>query len=438
MDYALWKNGLSLAQLDNGIRVLVHTLPHAESVTIAVWVRAGSAYETETTHGVSHFVEHLLFAGTPLYPSKRQLAQAVESTGGILNAFSEREGTCYWARTVVEHFPTAIHALGEMLCHSLFRAEDVESERLAILQELRKHRDFAAGWVYTLISEALWPKQALGRYIGGSEKTVRRLSKREILQYYRRHYRSLNVVVTVVGNISDENAASEIEKCFADLPDGMPDQPEVEPIARRVPAVNSPPYSFETRDLHQLHICLGTHTPGREHPARYAFEMINVILGKGMSSKVFDRIRTRDGFAYSVHTALSTFRHTGAFTIYIGVSPERGTAAIEAIFREMEALTRNGVTKEELTRAKEFYKGRVRLGAENTKNYTCLLGESLLLDGWVRGVPDILADVDKVALESIGALLDSYLQPDNFRIAAIGPLHAINELQRTLGDGSSP
>lgn len=437
MSRANSKNALSLTLLDNGVRVLTHTLPYAESVTIAVWVEAGSAHETETIHGVSHFVEHLLFAGTPLYPSKRHLAQAVESAGGILNAFGEREGTCYWARTVAEHLPTAVHILGEMLCHSLFRAKDVESERLSILQELNKHRDSPAGWVYTLISGALWPNQAVGRYIGGSEKTVRRLTRREILEYYRHYYRSHNVVVAVVGNISGEHAAREIEKCFADLPAEMPDHPKVGPIAPRVPAVNSPCYSFETRDSYQLHICLGTQAPSRDHSDRYAFEMINVIMGKGMGSRLLDRIRTREGFAYSVHTALSTFRFGGAFTIYTGVSPEHGTAAIEAIFREMEILTCDGVTEEELVYAKEFYKGRVRLGAENLKNYACLLGDNLL-HGQVRGIPDILADVDKVTLERTYAPLDTYLQPDNFCIAAIGPLHAINELTAYFGSGSPP
>jgi len=393
-----------------------------------VWVRAGSTYETEMTQGVNHFVEHLLFAGTTLFPSKKQLTQAVESTGGILNAFSEREGTCYWAQCLAEHFPTAIHVLGELLSHSLFRAEDVESERLAILQELKKHHDYAASWVYALLSETLWPKQSLGRYVGGSENTVRQLSRQEIVEYYQRRYQSHNIVIAVVGNISDEHASHEVQKHFADLPNEMPNRSEAEPIALNVCPTNSPFYSFQVRDLQQLHICLGAQTPGRQHPGRYAFEMINVMLGKGMSSRFFDQIRTKEGFAYSVHTTLSMFRHAGAFTIYTGVSPEHGVATIEAIFREMENLAREGITLETLTHAKEFYKGRVRLGAENAKNYACLLGESFLLDGQVRDILDILTDVDRVTLDDVNTALRDYLRPDRFCVVAIGPLHAADRL----------
>lgn len=425
------KNALNLTRLDNGIQVVTCQVPYIASATIAVWVRAGSIYETEVTHGVNHFVEHLVFAGTPLYSTKSQLAQAIESTGGILNAFGEREGTCYWVRSLAEYFPTAIHVLGEMLSHPLFRAEDIGSERLAILQELKKHRDAPASWVYALMSETLWPKHAYGRYVGGSEATGSQLGRQEIVDYYRQRYHSHNVVIAVVGNISHEQVNRQVEKSFDDLPNGIP-SPIPGQFAPQGLAWNSPHYSLQTRDSQQLHICLGARISGRQHPSRYAFEMLNVILGRGMSSKLFNQIRTRSGFAYSVHTTVSTFQHTGAFTIYTGTSPDKGVAATEAIFRELEAFAREKMTEEMLARAKNFYKARVCLSAENAKNHACLLGENLLLDNQVRGIPDILADVDRVTVDSVNMIIDDYLKRDNFRVAAIGPLSAIDELTAYL------
>src|SRR3989304_2957205 len=334
--------------LDNGLRGFTTPLPHTRSVCISFFIGAGSRYESPETAGLSHFIEHLLFKGTLKFPTAQAISEAIEGVGGILNAGTDRELTVYWCKVAQLHFSLAIDVLADMLYHPLFDPDEADREKKVVIEEIRATLDSPHERVDTLIDEVIWPDQALGRDVAGSEQSVSALSHHNTTSYFAHQYTPVNTVISVAGNVTHEEVVERIAAALGSW--------EGENPGSWHPAQNNqthPRTSFETKKTEQLHLCLAVRGLPTQHPDRYNLDLINVVLGEGMSSRLFLQLRERQGLAYDVHSYVSHFQDSGALTVHSGVDPKRAETAVSAILEQM-GLLKDEISPTELTKAKEY------------------------------------------------------------------------------------
>ncbi|MEM4406929.1 MAG: pitrilysin family protein [Candidatus Methanomethylicaceae archaeon] len=390
-------------------------MPYLKSANIAIWVKVGSKYEPKNMHGASHFIEHLLFTGTKKYPSQDDLLGAVEMYGGQLNAFVEREASCFWVRIPAEYSLQGIEILSDILINPLFEERSVENERKVIIEELKKHMDNPKELVLSMLDELLWPNHPLGRYVGGSIDSIKSIQLSELLQFMQDYYQPDNMVISIVSGNSCPDLITPLSTYFTSLTSRN---------YRRLP-IPFIPYStknlvFLERPTLQYHFALGIKALPRTHPDRYALELLNIILGKGMSSRLFNVLRSQRGMLYSIHTYLECLEETGALKIYSGTSGDL-VSTIKLFLKEIFTMQKDGVPEYDLEKAKQFYKGRLILGMEDAKNLAFLFGESLLIDGECYSPSQILQKIEQISHEELNRVLISLFQPENFKLAVIGP-----------------
>lgn len=401
--------------LAGGARLVSETMPERFSASAVLMFAAGSRLEDDRLAGVSHFIEHLYFKGTRRRPSSKEIADAIEGVGGFINASTDKELTAYWTRVPSEHLELGVDVLLDIVSNSKLEPADVERERTVILEELRMYQDQPQDFVQNLFEELIWPGHPLGRDIAGTEESVARLTREDILEYADAHYRLPNLVVGIAGPVS-ELAATEMVRSRLTMPseaeldsdDGAP-APLVE--ARVV---------VRRRSTEQAHICLGTRGLGYLHPDRYALDLLNTVLGEGMSSRLFLNIRERLGLAYDVNSFTQKHRDTGYVGVYVGVEPKKAVDAVKAVIAELRALCERDVSDEELTRAKEFTKGRLRLELETTNGVAFWLTYQQLLLGEIRSLEEELAQVEAVTAADIKAVANQVLT-GSLQMAVIGP-----------------
>src|ERR1700692_4261299 len=347
--------------LPGGARVVMAPMPERLSASLVFMFGGGSRLEDERLAGASHFIEHLFFKGTQRRPTSKEIADAIEGVGGFINASTDKELTVYWTRVPAEHLQLGLDVLADIVSNSKLEVDDVERERSVILEELKMYQDQPQDYALNLLEEIIWPGHPLGRDIAGTEQSVAGLTRDDILEYADAHYRLPNVVIGAAGAIDESsvldsvrsrlNLHGELDGLEAGLTPGPLEGPRV--MVRR-------------QRTEQAHICLGVRAYSYLHPDRYAIDLLNTVLGEGMSSRLFLNIRERLGIAYDVHSFTQKHRDTGHLGVYIGVDSKKAVEAIRAVIAEMHALSENELTAEELQRAKEFTKGRVRLDLEAT------------------------------------------------------------------------
>lgn len=401
--------------LSNGLRVVTETMPHTRSVSISIYVGAGSRYETRPQAGMSHFVEHMLFKGSQRRPTAQLISEAVDGVGGLLNGGTDRELTVYYVKVARPHFELAADILVDMLRRPLFEPEEVEKERSVILEELRSVADSPAQQVEVLLDETMFPDQPLGWDVAGFEATVLSIGRDEMLGYLQRQYAPNNIVVSVAGCVSHEEVVDLLQR---ELGDWQPDEP-----APWFPAVNGaagPRLALKTKRTEQAHLSIALHGYASNHPDRYALDLLSVVLGEGMSSRLFIELREKRGLCYDVHTYTSKYLDTGTFNVYAGVDPKKAADALSAILAEL-GRAREGIPEAEIRKAKELVKGRTLLRMEDTRNVSGWIGTQEMLFGHVRTADEVVADVERVTTADVQRVTQDILTNDGLTAAIVGP-----------------
>jgi predicted Zn-dependent peptidase len=413
--------------LRGGARLVVEPMPERHSTSVVLMFAGGSRLEEDRLGGVSHFIEHLNFKGTKRRPTSKEIADAVEGVGGFINASTDKELTAYWARVPSEHMELGLDVLFDIVTNSRLDPVDVEKERMVILDELRMYQDQPQDLVQNLFEELIWPGHPLGRDIAGTEDSVSRITRDDILEYADTHYRLPNLVVGAAGALDVEQTRELVTRGLglrADA-DGQVSDPSPG-------ALDGPRVVIRRRNTEQAHICLGARAFSYFDPDRYGLDLLNTVLGEGMSSRLFLNIRERLGLAYDVHSFTQKHRDTGYLGIYIGVEPKKAVDAVNAVMEELRRIGETEVDEEELARAKEFTKGRLRLELETTNGVAFWLTYQELLLGGIKSLDEELALVDAVRADDIKRAADRVLAAP-VQMAVIGPFARDSAFRLAIG-----
>lgn len=413
--------------LDSGLRVITATMPHTRSVSICVFIGVGSRYEADDKAGVSHFVEHLVFRGTHKRQTAREIAEAIEGVGGILNGGTDRETTVYWCKVAQPHFSLALDVLTDMLLHSRFEPQDMEKERQVIIEEINMSYDSPSQRVSLLIDELLWPDHPLGRDVAGSKKSVAAITRDAMLDYLQGLYLPSNTVVSVAGNIKHQKAVAAVRQFMGDWTSH--EQRSGYTAYREQPAER---LRVEKRDIEQAHLCLALPGLSLFHPKRFTLDLLNVILGEGMSSRLFCEIRDRLGLAYSINSFVEHLYDTGSIIIYAGVEPKNLQLAIRVILEQLSLLKEAMVSESELSKAKELAKGRLLLRMEDSRNVAGWMGGQEILTGRILSVDQVLSIVDAITADDIRELAQKLMVASQLRLAVVGPVAKDEPLEELL------
>ncbi len=401
-------------ELPGGLRVVSEPIPGVRSVALGFWVAVGSRDEAPSLAGASHFLEHLLFKGTK-NRTARQIAETFDAIGGEANAFSAREYTCFYARVLDRDLPLALEVLADMFLNALLSPAEIESERQVILEEIRMRDDNPEDLVQDLFTEALFPGHPLGRPVLGSKETVEALSRRSLVEFYRRHYLPSELVVAAAGRVEHPELVRMVEDRLAETRGGS------KPKAKRpAPGLLEPRFTFLERPTEQAHLVIGGRALSRSDPRRYAMAVLSSVVGGGMSSRLFQRIREERGLVYSIYSFHSGYSETGSFGVYAGCHPSKAEEVLSLVMEELEQVAGNGLTVEEVERGKGHVRGSLVLSMEDPGGRMTRLGKAYTVGGEVLSLDEVLARIDSVTPEEVAALAAEVLKGP-WVLAAVGP-----------------
>jgi predicted Zn-dependent peptidase len=399
----------------NGLRLVTAHMPHVESVSIGIWIGVGGRHEPRRLCGASHFIEHMLFKGTARR-SARAISQAIEGRGGDLNAFTQEESTCYYARVAADRVWTAFDVLMEMVLHPRFDPRDIDKERDVILEEIMMYRDQPQHQVEEWLGELLWQDHALGRPLTGQPATLKQLTRPQIMQFKARTYTPGNTVIAMAGKIDHATGVAGAAKYLAGRPRCS------KPAFGRVNGtVGQGATKMQSKDIEQTHLAIGIRLFGRSDPRRYALKLLSVILGENMSSRLFQVVRERHGFAYAIQSGVHLFADTGMLAITAGLERRRTGKAVELIVREIDKLKTTLVGSRDLGRAKDYAIGQIRLGLEGTTNQMMWVGEHFVALGHLITPEECIAALSAVTAEDIRKLAADICCTRRTSLAMIAP-----------------
>lgn len=405
--------------LPNGIRVLVAEMPEARSASLAVFVGAGSRMETRLDAGTGHFLEHIVFKGTVRWPTAAEISQEIESKGGMVNAATDKEVTVFWSRVPARHWRVALDVVADLIRAPLLRPGDVDVEKRVVIEELRMYRDQPQDRVHTLIDELLYPRHPLGWEVAGRERVVESLDAEHLRAFMRRGYVPERIVVAVAGRVAADEVCDAVVSLFSDI------VPSPAPVLVPAPAAGRTRMKLLGRRTEQAHVCVGWRGVAQEHPDKYALDMLNAILGEGMSSRLFLELRERRALAYDVSSYSANYVDAGHVVIYAGVTPERIREVIDAGLAQVARLREEPVPADELERVRDFNKGRLELRLEDSRGVSNWLAGQELFLGRVRTVEEVCAIIDSITAEDVQRVARIYLRPEAAYVAAVGPRAAI-------------
>ncbi len=377
-----------LTTLDSGLRVITEHMPEVRSVAVGCWVDTGTRDEQPNEAGCSHFLEHLLFKGSEELTA-RAIAEAFDAVGGQSNAFTSKDYTCYWARLLDEDLPMGLDVLSEMLQRPAFREAEINAERLVVLEEINMNEDDPSDVAHEQFFQALWQGHPLERPVLGTRESIKAMARPDIAGYWGRRYQPGSVVVAVAGHIDHDRVVETVEQHFGGWAgDGVDHGYQPPGVAPRVKVVR--------RDTEQAHLVLGGEGLGRADERRFAFDVLNHVLGGGMSSRLFREIREERGLAYSVYSFRSPHADTGAYGIYVGTTPSQTSQVLGLVHQELDRMSEEGLTDEELERSKGHMKGRLALSLEDANSRMTRLGRAELSGVEHLGVDEIIRRVEEV------------------------------------------
>jgi predicted Zn-dependent peptidase len=417
--------------LGNGLRLITTPVPYARSVAISVYLAAGSRYEpTLEDAGLSHFLEHLCFKGTERRPRPIDISAEIDAMGGSINAATNRELTVYYAKVTPEHLERAVDVVMDMLRHSLCLDREIERERGVILEELAAVEDSPSEQAGILLDGLLWPDQPHGRDIAGTPESVTGLPNERIVDYYRRQYVANSAVVSIAGAVETDAVRALVERDAGSWAPGtpctwVPDQPE-----RRGPRTGA-----IEKDTEQAHLSIGMPGLDLRDPDRYALDLLSIVVGEGMSSRLFSRLREELGLCYDIHTYDTMLLDTGMFAVYAGVDPLNARAAVHEIAREL-CRARRPLEADELERAKSVARTRVQLRMEDTRAVSALYGSQAVLGLPLVTPEETIARSEAVTLEDIERVAQRMIRDDSLHLAVVGPFDGLDDLEGELSVGA--
>ena len=410
MDYS---ENIKLHTMANGVRIITEKVPGVKSCSLGFWVGTGSRMEREDEQGITHFIEHLLFKGTETRSAK-DIAESLDSVGGQLNAFTAKEMTCYYARVMEEHLPLASDVLTDMLFHSTFASDFMDKERGVIKEEISMYEDSPDELIHDVFLEAAWPDNPLGTPILGTAESLDRIDGDMVRRYIDRQYVPERIVIACAGSLEHERVVELLTPAFAGLKQAK--QPALIPA----PAALSGNDAHLTKDTGQVQICLGTRGVSAPDDRNYPLYVLNNVLGGGLSSRLVQTIREERGLAYSTYSFNSAFSDSGIFALCAGTSPQTAELVVSLIRQEMDLIRKDGISAEELMRAKEQVRGSLYMGLESVSNRMNRIGRNLLLLDRIISPEETMEKVDEVVREEIPALAE-YLFEGPQVLATIGP-----------------
>jgi predicted Zn-dependent peptidase len=387
-------------------------MAEARSVTVGVWVGTGSRDEDDAHSGASHFLEHLLFKGTPKW-SAADIAESVDEIGGDMNAFTTKEYTAFYIRLLADALPLGLDVLGAIMTEPALRVDDIDAERQVILDEILMHADEPADFAAEQCTAAMFPDHPLGREVLGTPPSVESLDQDEIRGFFESHYRAGNLVVAAAGDVDHDRLALEVQARFARRSGGAsplrvgPDRPGKALVVLE-------------RPTEQVHLVVGMRCPGRHSPERWPLAVLNHVLGGGISSRLFQEVRERRGLAYSIWSERIHYEEVGTMTVSVGTAPEHAPEVLALVHGELDRMGENGISARELTVAKGHLRAETLLSLEDSGARMSRIGSSLLLHGQVLEVDEVLAKVEAVTVEDVAAVA-AELATQTRTLSVVGP-----------------
>lgn len=410
-----------ITTLDNGIRVITETVNHVQFMSMGFWVGVGSRYETEQQWGITHFIEHMLFKGTERRTAE-QISSEVDAVGGQLNAFTSKENTCYYIKTLTEDFPLAMDVLSDMFLHSRFSNEEIAKEREVIIEEIKMYEDTPDDQVHDLLAANLWPQHPLGRAILGTEESIAAFDHDMLKDYMKQYYTGSNIVVSVVGNIDHAQVVEAVKAALGAIPKG---QKNTFPLAGRAEAGVHCYY----KDIAQSQICVAVPGVAKEDDRLFPLSILNTYLGGGMSSRLVKKIREEEGLAYSVYAYNGSYTDTGAFVIAVGTRPENCQRVIDIILQELEDVRQHGITSQELEKSFSQLKGSLFMGLETVNSRMNKLGRSMLAYDRVITPEENVEALSKVTVADVRVLANDLFRRENLQVTVLGAVDDVTIAQ---------
>ncbi len=399
-------------QLKNGIRVIMEEMPSYRSVSIGAWIKVGSMYENKMNNGMAHVIEHMLFKGTKKRTAA-DIANEMTAIGGNMDAFTCKDCTCYYAKTLDIYAKQALDILGDMICHSLFDEKELKKELGVILEEIDMYEDSPEDLVHEHLQMEVWKDHPLGYLISGEKSVVAGFDRKQLIEFFDKYYVGHNMVISVAGHFDPDQMMEWIEEYFADIPAGeaakLPKDPEYYPITWK-----------KEKDIEQNHICLAFDCCSNLSEERYVLTVANNIFGGNMNSRLFMKVRDEMGMTYAIYSYGSSFDQAGLFQIYAAMQPSQMQPVMDAIFEEIDRIINDGVTQQELDIAIQQIQAELILGYESSYNRMNALGKSLLIRGHAIPLEDELERIRQVTAEDVRLFFKKYLKKDQCGLAIVG------------------
>jgi len=399
--------------LDNGLRVVMENIPYVKSVSTGIWIGTGSRNENSKNNGISHFIEHMFFKGTK-NRSAKEIAQSIDNIGGQLNAFTGKECTCFYTKTLDSHIDIAIDVLADMMFNSKFDEKDIQTEKKVVGEEIYMYEDSPEELVHDVLARSVWKGNPLGYPILGTRKALNSLDRDMIFDYLDNNYYPGNCVIAVAGSFDEDNLIGLIKKYFADW------KPKSGAARKPRQAKFNPGFSAKRKDTEQVHICFAFR--GIEHGSEYTYPLLalNNIFGGGMSSSLFQKVREEKGLVYSIFSYPSSYKNAGLFTIYAAMNPKHLKSVVDIVMDEINLLKEKGIEEDVLEKSKEQLKGNYILGLESTSSRMNSIGKSELLLERIYTPEEILQKIDKVDLRSVKEVTDMVFDTESLSFTAVG------------------
>ncbi|MDX2181979.1 MAG: pitrilysin family protein [Bryobacteraceae bacterium] len=409
---AMESRQIETALLPNGIRVVTEHMPHVRSVSVGIWISSGSRSEQRAENGISHFLEHMLFKGTTSRTAE-QIAREVDSIGGHLDAFTAKELVSYNTKVLDEHLPVAFDVLADLVLNPVFREEDIEKEKGVILEELKMESDNPEYVVHETFISRFWKGHPLGKPIIGTPRTIRSFDRSMLVDYHRRVYQPANVFITAAGHLDHQDLFRLAESRFGGLAVGKPVGPGGNPAPNAA-------ITYKRKRLQQVHLCIGAPSCPVADDRRYASYVLNTVLGGGMSSRLFQNIRERQGLAYAVFSELNLFRDTGCLAVYAGTSKENASKLVASVLEEFRRLKNEPVPAEELRRAKDHLKGSLMLSLESTSSRMANLARQEIYFSRYFSLDELIESIEQVTVDEVQAIAAASFRGEEIALTVLG------------------
>lgn len=413
--------------LPNGLRVVTSPMPTTQAVSVNLFVGVGSRSEPQRLNGITHFLEHMVFKGTERRPDAMLIAEAIEGAGGTLNAYTNKEFTCYWNIVPYDRFEIALDVAADMLLHSKLEQVEIDRERTVVQQELKRNHDNPGSWAGRLIGTSVYGEQPCGWDVGGSVELVQEMQRPDFIEHIEAWYRPSNIVLSVAGNVSHEKVMELATPLLGamkpgPLPEVIPYDPRI--VGKRV--------SSDSREIDQCSLFLGLPIFGRDDPDRFRLRILNDVLGAGMSSRLFREVRERRGLAYSVGSGYGYLADSGSFTISAGVNREQLSETISVCIDELMKLTHERVAEDELRKARDHAAGRFRLSLETAHSIAQRNGELLLTRGEIEPIESAVAQMQAVTADDILRVARRLFEGKGLHASVVGPKIDEDEVAKAL------